>query len=395
MAKGFKLKELLSRYKETVKGERPKKKNNVKKADTQQSNESAGQANESLEESGSAKQQDVAPVDASTTPLSRKERRKQKKQQKQQQKQQEEQQEEASGDESAEAAPASLDLDKLARSDSESESEDEFAEARSVEEHEAEDGSEEDVPLSDVEFDSDADVVPHQKVTINNTKAISDSLARIQLPWQKHSFQEHQTVTAAANADAGITDIYDDTERELAFYKQSLDAVVQARDALTALRVPFKRPLDYFAEMVKTDEHMDKLKSKLVKEASDKKAREEARKQRQLKKFGKQVQVATLQQRQKEKRETLDKIKSLRTKRKHNDIDDDAFAVGVEDAAAEKPHKAGAKRQAKNAKYGQGGLKRFKRKNDAQSSAEMTDFSTRKMKGKAPRPGKSKRSRRH
>ncbi|AGO12236.1 AaceriAEL123Wp [[Ashbya] aceris (nom. inval.)] len=401
MAKGFKLKELLSRYKETVKGDRPKKKNNPKKADTQQSNESADPANEPLETSESVKQQDATSLDTSTTPLSRKERRKQKKQQQKQQQQQEQQeQQEDTDNESAEEAPAALDLDKLARSDSESESEDEVAEAQSAEEDEAEegeaeDGSDEDVPLSDVEFDSDADVVPHQKVTINNTKAISDSLARIQLPWQKHSFQEHQTVTAATNADTDIKDIYDDTERELAFYKQSMDAVLQARDKLTALRVPFKRPLDYFAEMVKTDEHMDKLKSKLIKEASDKKAREEARKQRQLKKFGKQVQVATLQQRQKDKRETLDKIKSLRTKRKHNDIDDDAFAVGVEDAAAEKPHKAGAKRQAKNAKYGQGGLKRFKRKNDAKSSADMTDFSTRKMKGKAPRPGKSKRTRRH
>lgn len=76
--------------------------------------------------------------------------------------------------------------------------------------------------------------------------------------------------------------------------------------------VPFTRPGDYFAEMVKSDEHMGRIKKKLYDEAANKKASAEARKQRDLKKFGKQVQVAKLQQRQKEKRETLEKINSLK-----------------------------------------------------------------------------------
>ncbi|GMG39187.1 unnamed protein product [Ambrosiozyma monospora] len=92
--------------------------------------------------------------------------------------------------------------------------------------------------------------------------------------------------------------------------------------------------MDYFAEMVKTDEHMDKMKGKLIKEQTEKKAREEARRQRQLKKFGKQVQNETLIKRQKEKRETLDKINSLKKKRKMNEIGGDAFDVGIEEAAA-------------------------------------------------------------
>ena len=41
-------------------------------------------------------------------------------------------------------------------------------------------------------------------------------------------------------------------------------------------------------------------------------------------------------------------------------------------------------------------VKRGKRENDAASSADISGFSTRKMKGKSTsRPGKSKRSRRH
>lgn len=104
----------------------------------------------------------------------------------------------------------------------------------------------------------------------------------------------------------------DDLNRELAFYKQSLDAVTEARILLKREGAPFSRPTDYFAEMVKTDEHMGKIKHKITEEAANKKAAAEARKQRDLKKFGKQVQVAKLQERDKAKRETLDKINLLK-----------------------------------------------------------------------------------
>ena len=77
----------------------------------------------------------------------------------------------------------------------------------------------------------------------------------------------------------------------------------------------FSRPNDYFAEMVKSDEHMGKIKQKMTDEAANKKAAVEARRQRDLKKFGKQVQVAKLQERDKAKREMLGKIEVLRKSR--------------------------------------------------------------------------------
>jgi rRNA-processing protein EBP2 len=109
-----------------------------------------------------------------------------------------------------------------------------------------------------------------------------------------------------------IEDIDDDLNRELAFYSQSLSAVKEARKQLKAEGILFTRPVDYFAEMVKSDEHMGRVKAKLVDEAAGKKAAAEARKQRDLKKFGKQVQVAKGQERDKAKRETLEKIKVLK-----------------------------------------------------------------------------------
>lgn len=301
------------------------------------------------------------------------------------------------------------DLEKLAASDNESDLEsdsdsEEESDSDDQDEEFEEEEEEDDVPLSDVEIDSDADIVPHTKLTIDNKAALRESLARIELPWSKHSFQEHQSVVSSEKTESQIKDIYDDTERELAFYKQGLDAVTQARISLLKLKVPLSRPLDYFAEMIKSDEHMDKLKSKLLMEAADKKASEHAKKQRHLKKFGKQVQVATLQERAKQKREALDKIKSLKKKRGANEMsNDDEFQIALEEATraessndrSNKRSKPNPKRLAKDSKFGYGGKKRGSRSNDAKSSADISEFSAKKMKGKLSRPGKSKRSRRH
>lgn len=181
---------------------------------------------------------------------------------------------------------------------------------------EEEEEDEEDIPISDLEDLDDEDredLIPHTRLTINNTSALLAALERIALPTDKKTpFSAHQSIISAAETAESIPDVSDDLARELAFYSQCLDAAQQGRAKLLAEGVPFSRPKDYFAEMVKEDAHMEKIKAKLVEEASSKKAAAEARKLRDLKKFGKQVQVAKLQERQKAKRETLEKIKTLK-----------------------------------------------------------------------------------
>jgi rRNA-processing protein EBP2 len=175
------------------------------------------------------------------------------------------------------------------------------------------DEDDEDIPISDLEDldeEEKEDIIPHQRLTINNTVALTAALKRIALPISKLSFSEHQSVTTSE--PVSIPDVSDDLNRELAFYAQSLFAVKEARKQLKAEGTPFTRPTDYFAEMVKADEHMAKIKAKLIDEAASKKASAEARKQRDLKKFGKQVQVAKLQERQKETKQTMEKIKTLK-----------------------------------------------------------------------------------
>ena len=180
-----------------------------------------------------------------------------------------------------------------------------------LEEEDAED--DEDIPISDIESlasEELADVTPHQRLTINNTTALIKAQKSIALPFSTLSFSDHQSITTST--PVVIPDINDDLTRELAFYKQCLDAANEARKLLRKENFPFSRPNDYFAEMVKSDEHMVKIKHKMTEEAANKKASAEARKQRDLKKFGKQVQIAKLQERDKAKRDTLGKIDLLK-----------------------------------------------------------------------------------
>ncbi|ODV83719.1 hypothetical protein CANARDRAFT_208906 [[Candida] arabinofermentans NRRL YB-2248] len=343
------------------------------------------------------KSQDKNDVDYKSEVLSKKEQRKIKKVIQQEKPEEEEEEvdeddEEDDDDSDIENIESRLDFDALAESEDD---EDIISDAEEKEEDEEEDDDEEedpeaeedDVPLSDVEIDSDADIVPYTKLTINNVAALKDSLSRIQIPFEKYGFDEHQSITYHSAVEDDIKDIYDDTERELQFFKQGLDAAVEGRKKLLALKIRFSRPMDYFAEMVKSDEHMEKLKVKLMKEATEKKASEESRRQRQLKKFGKQVQHETLQNRQKEKRDALEKIKSLKRKRQSNEIGDDEFNIAVEEAAAAKEETRG-----RDKRGGKGGNKRQK-SDDRFSSKGGERFGKPGGKGSAAksRPGKNRR----
>ncbi|KAK9462862.1 eukaryotic rRNA processing protein EBP2-domain-containing protein [Lipomyces oligophaga] len=135
-----------------------------------------------------------------------------------------------------------------------------------------EDDHEDGIPLSDVPTESELDssdsdsetyskrdIVPYQKLTVNNLKALSSSLSRIILPYNNMPFSEHMVVQADSPLSVSANDVDNDLQRELAFYNQALDAAMKGRAKLIKDKVAFTRPEDYFAEMVKTDLHMEKL----------------------------------------------------------------------------------------------------------------------------------------
>ncbi|KAJ5098494.1 rRNA-processing protein EBP2 [Penicillium argentinense] len=279
--------------------------------------------------------------------------------------------------------------------DDSAENDDEEGEGEDEEEEE-----EEDIPLSDLEEDEREDVVPHQRLTINNSAAINASIKRISFITKQTPFSEHNSLVSQEPIE--VPDPNDDLNRELAFYKVCQAAAIEARGMLKKEGISFTRPGDYFAEMVKNDEHMDKIKKKLYDEAAGKKAAAEARRQRDLKKFGKQVQVAKLQQRAKEKRDTMEKINTLKKKRKADssaptDDANDLFDVAIEEAGQPERKRGrtdsgpNTKRAKKDQKFGFGGKKRHMKSGDAASTGDLRNFSAKKMKAGAKRPGKSKR----
>jgi rRNA-processing protein EBP2 len=106
--------------------------------------------------------------------------------------------------------------------------------------------------------------------------------------------------------------IQDDFKREMAFYKQALAAVQVALPRLHDMQIVTERPDDYFAEMVKSDQHMKKVRETLLSKQKALERSEKARKLREIKKFGKKVQHEVLQKRQKEKKEALEAVKKYR-----------------------------------------------------------------------------------
>ena len=142
----------------------------------------------------------------------------------------------------------------LSSSTEEEEDEDEEDDADNDEENENE------VPFSDLESQEgegdDVDIVPYIKLHKDNHAALIQALSTIVLPLSNLPFHVHQSVTAS---ELVTIDVNDDLTRELAFYKQALEAAKEGRQKLLAEGIPFSRPADYFAEMVKDDEHMERV----------------------------------------------------------------------------------------------------------------------------------------
>ncbi|KXZ53630.1 hypothetical protein GPECTOR_6g547 [Gonium pectorale] len=155
--------------------------------------------------------------------------------------------------------------------------------------------------------------------------------------------------------------------------------------------------------MVKSDEHMAKVKEQLMFEQKQIEAAEERRKQREAKLYGKQVQLAKQKERNADKKRQITEISKLRKHREKSgfagelDVDEQLAELdqrrplnlkqlgqrGPKDAKA--PNK---KRQMRDSKFGFGGRKALKKQNDAYSAANMDDYKPGKFKESfGPRKG--------
>ena len=98
-------------------------------------------------------------------------------------------------------------------------------------------------------------------------------------------------------------------------YKQAFAAVITARAELERRGVPHLRPDDYFAEMLKSDAHMLRVRGKLLSEKERLEAVEARKRAQETRKFAKQVQAEKEQSRIKEKKEQADAVTEWRKQR--------------------------------------------------------------------------------
>jgi len=218
------------------------------------------------------------------------------------------------------------------------------------------------------------------------------------------------TTTRPVEDEDGQTGIADDLKREHNFKALASGAAVASIQRLDSLGVKYRRPLDYYAEMVKTDYHMDKVKDRLINEKEQIIGAEDRRKQRDAKKFGKQVQHKKELDKQAKKKEEFDKISKWKDTQKK-------AGKGAGDAeldellSKQETKKEGSKRQrdgedggkgggvnkkraAADGKFGFGGKKRNAKRSTSttdvkyDSSSQFMGGSKKEKKGKGGAKGK-------
>jgi len=184
--------------------------------------------------------------------------------------------------------------------------------------------------------------------------------------------------------------VLNDFRRENIFHRQAQGAVMEGINRLKKLGIPTSRPDDYFAEMAKSDEHMQKVRENLMKKQMIAQRSEKVRQLRQQKKIAKQMQVEATLKKHAEKRKLMEEVKKYRKGiRKDLDFLDDKKKPQV------KPHpnrkmnpKAQSKMKMKAAKYGYGGKKRGSKWNTKSSSADVSEYKRPSKPGEGKGKGK-------
>ncbi|ONK75495.1 uncharacterized protein A4U43_C03F17500 [Asparagus officinalis] len=168
-----------------------------------------------------------------------------------------------------------------------------------------------DEEMMDSESESKYEEVPltePSKAAIHNKEGLLKKLEDI--VWPENADWIHR-LTTDYDLPADIDVNNDDLAREMSFYTQALDGTRQAFGKLQALGLPFLRPPDYYAKMVKSDSHMLKIKGKRLEEKKIEEA-EERKKARESKIIAKEVQTQKNKERAKRKKEDIESVKKWR-----------------------------------------------------------------------------------
>ncbi|XP_034387509.1 probable rRNA-processing protein EBP2 [Cyclopterus lumpus] len=234
--------------------------------------------------------------------------------------------------------------------------------------------------------------VERSKQFVNNVEGLKHCLAdfRKDLPWVERldmtNLPAEDVIFKAegkvSSGKAGDVNADDDFQREMFFYRQAQATVLDALPLLNKHGIATKRPDDYFAEMSKSDQQMQKIRKKLISKQLILEKSEKAKKLREQRKFGKKVQVEVIQKRQKDKRAMMtavkkyqkgmtDKLDFLEGDKKKGKDSSQATPASNKVAAKKGPN---SKRKFKDQKFGFGGKKSGKKWNTKESHNDVSSF---------------------
>ncbi|XP_020589565.1 probable rRNA-processing protein EBP2 homolog [Phalaenopsis equestris] len=230
------------------------------------------------------------------------------------------------------------------------------------------------------------------KNAVHNREGLLEKLEDI--AWPKDLDWIH-TLTITYDQPEEI-DVNDDLTRELAFYNQALHGARKAFEKIQSTGVPFLRPPDFYAEMVKSDNHMLKIKSRLLTEKKKIEEAEERKKAREAKKMAKEVQAQKVKERVKRKKEEIESVKKWRKQRQKSGfasggvVGDGFFGDGGSSFQRSNKKRPGVspgdrsggfkgkekknRRSFRESKFGHGGRKGLKKQNTAETTDDLSGF---------------------
>lgn len=181
--------------------------------------------------------------------------------------------------------------------------------------------------------------------------------------------------------------VINDFKREILFHRQAQATVLEAIAKLKEMGIPTKRPDDYFAEMAKTDQHMQKIRENLMKQQASQQQIERVKQLRTQRKEGKAIQIQAKLQKQQEKKEMLDQVKKVR-KGINKDL---SFLDGkMKNNPKKLSRKSIEKRKMRDKKFGFGGKKKGMKTNTKDSAADISEYKSHR---KPAKPGNMKNKR--
>jgi rRNA-processing protein EBP2 len=156
-----------------------------------------------------------------------------------------------------------LKLNSVDQGDDDEEDSDEEEEEGQEEANEEQEEGQDDQSESEEEEEEEeeeTDKKPIMKRGISNEKALASVTNTLLTEHAALQWPEKFDIVPSTPLPFGTLDaegqpimVHDDLKREVAFYNLALDAVHLARKECHKFNIPFTRPEDFFAEMVKTD----------------------------------------------------------------------------------------------------------------------------------------------